>query len=482
MQDLGLAAARAQAPHPDQRRRGVLAGLSGGALSGGDGASGGCLGARRPSRRHIPSLQHIASRGRGQYPRRGQLRRGQPGRGVAEGSGCRGIHRLERGAQLGGVEGERVEGPARVAQAQRGERRDGQPHAHRVQVVGAGAQNLVDRPVGDGAAVVVEHDDAVGDPHDGVEVVLDQHERPVARGDEFAEGRVDLFDALRIEVRGRLVEHEQRRPHREGARDREALPPSARESVGVLGAALPQAHAAERIFGACEHLVDGQAQVLGPERDLVEQCAGDQLRVGVLEHHADVRAQLGDRGHGRVDPVDQHRPLNGRRHRVRNEPVERERQRRLAGPARTEQQHHLAARDVEARRGGRRVRRTVVTDAEVTNPREWRGRLAGGCRGGRFDDGRGHGFSQRSEQWSHPRLAEPNLPGQSRLTPRPARLSARCPAGRRPRAAATRRSRGRPRSTRPARTPTMRGTRSAPRSAARSGARRRRPRRRRARR
>ena len=79
-----------------------------------------------------------------------------------------------------------------------------------MQVVGAGAQNLVDRPVGDGAAVVVEHDDAVGDPHDGVEVVLDQHERPVARGDEFAEGRVDLFDALRVEVRGRLVEHEQR--------------------------------------------------------------------------------------------------------------------------------------------------------------------------------------------------------------------------------------------------------------------------------
>ena len=202
---------------------------------------------------------------------------------------------LERGAQLVGRQRQRVEREAGAPQAQRGQRGGRQPHAHRVQFLGAVAQHRVHRAVGDETAVLVEHDDAVDEADRGVEVVLDEQDRAVAVRHELGERGVDLLDPLRVEVRGRLVEHEQRRAHRERARDRQPLPSAAGQAVGVLGAALPQADAAQRGLGAREHLGHRHPEVLRPERDFVEQRAGDQLRVGVLEDHADMRAQLGDR-------------------------------------------------------------------------------------------------------------------------------------------------------------------------------------------
>ena len=158
--------------------------------------------------------------------------------------------RLECGAQLGGRQRQRIEREARAPQAQRGQRGRRQPDAHRVQLVGATAQHLVDRAVGDEPALLVEHDDAIDEADGRVEIVLDEQDRAVAVRDQLGERRVDLFDALRIEVRGRLVQHEQRRTHRERARDRESLPSAARQAVGVLGAALPQPDAAQRGLGA----------------------------------------------------------------------------------------------------------------------------------------------------------------------------------------------------------------------------------------
>jgi hypothetical protein len=55
-----------------------------------------------------------------------------------------------------------------------------------MQLVGAAAQHLVDGAVG-GARPSIEHDDPVGDADDGVEVVLDEHDRAITGGDQLAE-------------------------------------------------------------------------------------------------------------------------------------------------------------------------------------------------------------------------------------------------------------------------------------------------------
>ena len=148
---------------------------------------------------------------------------------------------VERGAQLGGREGQRVERDTRppAAAAPRASTTGSQTPIV-VQLVGAaraGRRRSV--PSTTRRPVAVEHDDPVDEADGGVEVVLDEQDRAVARGDEVGEGGVDLVDALRVEVRRRLVEHEQRRSHRQRAGDRESLAAAAREPVGVLGRGAP---------------------------------------------------------------------------------------------------------------------------------------------------------------------------------------------------------------------------------------------------
>ncbi len=118
--------------------------------------------------------------------------------------------RLEGVVQFGGGQRQGIERESRGAQPQGGERRDRQPHAELVQLLGASAQHAVDRAVGEEASGVVEHDDTIDEPDGRVEVVLDEDDRAVPGGDEIGERRVHLVDPLGIEVGGGLVEHEQR--------------------------------------------------------------------------------------------------------------------------------------------------------------------------------------------------------------------------------------------------------------------------------
>ena len=182
---------------------------------------------------------------------------------------------------------------------------------------------------------------------------------------ELAQHGVDLVDAGGVEVGRGLVEHEHRGGHRQGAGDGEALPPAARQPVGVLVAPLPQAHELEGALGAGQHLVDRHQLVLGAERHLVEQGAGDHLGVGVLEDHRHVRAEHAHAVVAGVEPRDAHRALEFGGHGMRHEPVERERERRLAAPRRAEQQHDLARRDRQRHAVRRRPRRTLVADAHA---------------------------------------------------------------------------------------------------------------------
>ena len=107
-------------------------------------------------------------------------------------------------------------------------------------------------------------------------------------------------------------------------------PPESRS--GFSCAPLPEADELEGALGARQHLVDGHQLVLGAERDLVEQGAGDHLRVGILEHHRDVLAEHADAVVAAVEARDAHGALELGGHGVRDEPVECERERRLAAP------------------------------------------------------------------------------------------------------------------------------------------------------
>ncbi|KJL43879.1 hypothetical protein RS82_01255 [Microbacterium trichothecenolyticum] len=299
---------------------------------------------------------------------------------------------VERGPELVGGQGQRIQSEAGAAEPQGGDRRYGQPHAHRVEVLRTAAQHVIHRAVGRQEAVVVEHHDPVDEAYGGVEVVLDEEDRPVAGCDEFGEGGVHLFDPGGVEIRGRLVEHEERRPHREGARDREPLASAARQAVGVVASAFPQADPAEGLLGAGEHHCHRHPEILRPERHLVEERAGDELRVRVLEHHADAGAELGDGRRLGVESLDLDRSGDGRRHGLRQQPIESEGQRRLARPARAEQQHHFSGGDIE--RDGCRRRRglAVMGDAELAHPQQ------------RHGSRHGHPIVEGN-------LAFPNLPG-----------------------------------------------------------------------
>ncbi len=216
-----------------------------------------------------------------------------------------------------------------------------------MEFVGARAQHLIDRPVECESPLLVEHHHPVDEADRRIEVVLDEEDRPIALGHQAGEGVVDLLDSARVEVRGRLVQHQQGRSHGQRAGDGEALPSAAREPVGVLAPPLPQAHAAQRRLGACEHVCHRHPQILRTECDLVEQRARDQLCIGILEDHAHPRAELGDGGVGRVVTADLDRAPNLGRQGVGDESVQSEGQCRLARSAGSEQQNDFAHGDVE---------------------------------------------------------------------------------------------------------------------------------------
>src|SRR5207237_577227 len=82
-----------------------------------------------------------------------------------------------------------------------------------------------------GPAGVSEHRDAVDEAEHEIESMLHEQKGTLPIGAERRERGEDLARAARIEVRGRLVEDQSARGHREEGRERDALLGSPREPL-----------------------------------------------------------------------------------------------------------------------------------------------------------------------------------------------------------------------------------------------------------
>ena len=101
-------------------------------------------------------------------------------------------------------------------------------------------------------------DDPVGDPLDQLVVGDDEAGRALGP-DEVAQDAQDLLGGRAIELAGRLVGEQQRRPGGQGHRERDPLLLAARQLVAERAAAIRQAD-------PLEQLVDASASLGRPAR------------------------------------------------------------------------------------------------------------------------------------------------------------------------------------------------------------------------
>ncbi len=211
---------------------------------------------------------------------------------------------------------------------------------------------------------LLEEDDAVG---------VAERARRALLGDDDARvaAERELEERLRprgVELRGRLVEQQQLRLERERRGEADAL----QLAAGDLGHA-PRRRSPAMPTAASARCTRGQdrlgrgADVLEPERDLGGDAPEDDLVLRILEDRRDRSGELGRPRAARVAAGDLDAALEAAAVEPRHEPGERAHERRLAGAGRAEQQHDLAAldleRDVAQRRRRLRVREREPLDA-----------------------------------------------------------------------------------------------------------------------
>ena len=213
----------------------------------------------------------------------------------------------------------------------------GKADALRGQRLAAGPEDLPGRSGRDRRAVGVQGDDVVDGADELVQVVLDDEDRraPLLEG---GEERVEVRGSGRVEVGGRLIEHEQRRLDGEGRGEHDPL---ALPTAQLPGALPGQARHADRLEGGQGPRLDPRGrypQILQGVADLVEDPRGHDLRVGVLHDHGDAAGQVGDVRVGHLPPGHEDAAAVVGGDRVRDESVESERDGGLATPGGAEQE------------------------------------------------------------------------------------------------------------------------------------------------
>ena len=198
-------------------------------------------------------------------------------------------HAVRQGARVEGARWADIE-PARAQGSGESQGKGGlEPQV--LQLVDA-REHLLRRPLAyDGA--VLQHDDAVG----GERVVHEM--RDVDDGDaalaKIVDAGHDVGSTCGVQHGAGLIEEQRSRSHRQGSRDRHALALSAREVGGVAARLCGHAHGCKGLGDAFRDLRPGDAEVLGPEGDIVLDDARDHLVLGILQNERDV-ATRGARG------------------------------------------------------------------------------------------------------------------------------------------------------------------------------------------
>ena len=151
---------------------------------------------------------------------------------------------------------------------------------------------------------VAHGDDAVGGGEAALEAVLGEHDRRPPLLVEAPQDAEQLVAGDGVELRGRLVEQDERRAGRERGAERDALQLAAGE---LGGRAVEQLGDAERERGLLDPARDGrrrEAGVLEREGELGAHRAEDDLRLGLLEERAGDRGEVGRPVLARVEPAD----------------------------------------------------------------------------------------------------------------------------------------------------------------------------------
>jgi hypothetical protein len=187
--------------------------------------------------------------------------------------------------------------------------------------------------------------------------------------------RAQLFDqlenfrsALWIEIGSRLVEHDHRRPQRQHRRDREPLLFAARQRhrIAMLEAAQPDR--LERGHDSPIHLGAFHADLFHRERDFVRDIGREQLRLEILEDHADLRRDLADPQLLERFARDANRAMEIAILELGDDAVDAFRQRRFTRARRAHHANHFARVLREAHRSQRRAILAVVRERDTFDP------------------------------------------------------------------------------------------------------------------
>ena len=176
----------------------------------------------------------------------------------------------------------------------------------------------------------VDHrDHAVRRRQAALQAVLGDHDRGAPVLVQAAQLPDELVSGDRVELGGRLVEHEQRRVVHHRRRDRHALQLAAREGVGAAIQEVRHPEPQRRLLHRPRHRAARLAAMLQRQLELGPDSAHHDLRLGLLEDRAAHRRELPRPVVAHVEPADGQRTRGLATVEVRHETAEGAQERRL---------------------------------------------------------------------------------------------------------------------------------------------------------
>ena len=176
----------------------------------------------------------------------------------------------------------------------------------------------------------VKHDDPIDEVDAAVELVLDDDDGASPIGHQIAQHREHRAGAGRVQVGGRLVQHQHVGLHRQQAGQRQPLLHASRELIARVSSPCRPGRrcgAPRRCGPACRRGVyPGSPGRMRPRR----QGQHAELGFRVLEEDTDAAAQLAGGDLANRAASQEHAPVHGRPDRAGDDAVQAERQRALA--------------------------------------------------------------------------------------------------------------------------------------------------------